>query len=370
MPPDPYPRGSPARAQSPAASRGSGLGLSAADVLEALPVACVVVDGAGGFRYVNRAFVATFGYAPDDLPTLEHWWPLAYPHPAARESARQRWHDRLEAARTRGISRQEAETVVTCRDGSSRQIAVDVTLLDPDAGLHLVLLHDTTTTRRHGHDLAHVIAERARRHSEALHEDLGQRLAGLSMLLASVAHRAATLLPGALDADLEQLVSLSRECVTATRELARDVAPVALRRGRLPDAIADLADTVRSCGIRTDVRVEGTGFEELRPVVAEAAYRIVEEALTNARTHARAGTVTVALTLSPDRLLVQVDDDGAGFRPDATVAGTGIGGMRQVARAVSGWVEIASGPGAGTRVRATMPLGLFAVPTGAPPGAE
>jgi signal transduction histidine kinase len=112
-------------------------------------------------------------------------------------------------------------------------------------------------------------------------------------------------------------------------------------------------------GLPVQVTVLGTA----RPLPAGpdlAAYRIVQEALTNVRRHAGpAATAALTLDYRPDELIVQIDDTGAGGLPDAE--GNGISGMRTRATTLEGTLTAGPRPDGGWRVRATLPL-----PEGAP----
>ena len=89
-----------------------------------------------------------------------------------------------------------------------------------------------------------------------------------------------------------------------------------------------------------------------------AAYRIVQEALTNVVRHAAATRAIVALERLDDELLVTIDDDGSGV--GGGEEGTGILGMRERAALLGGSVEIAPSPRGGTRVTARLPWGATA----------
>jgi signal transduction histidine kinase len=94
---------------------------------------------------------------------------------------------------------------------------------------------------------------------------------------------------------------------------------------------------------------------KLPPAVEVAAYRIAIEAVTNATRHADASRCTIALRL--DRQLeLEIDDDGAGL-PAAPRAGVGLRSMRERATELSGSFDIDSGPGRGTRIRVSLPVG-------------
>ena len=120
------------------------------------------------------------------------------------------------------------------------------------------------------------------------------------------------------------------------------------------DDLEELAARATAGGVRVTTEVTGER-RPLPPGVDRAAYRIVQEAVTNVHRHADAGTATVHVDYG-DWLTVQVDDDGRGGPPDPDGAGTGIAGMRERAVAAGGSLEAGPRPEGGFRVRARLPL--------------
>jgi len=119
---------------------------------------------------------------------------------------------------------------------------------------------------------------------------------------------------------------------------------------RLADLDALVAG-VRAGGL--DVRLEHDGPAAPRPATVElAAYRIVQEALTNVTRHARATTVTVRLGHGDDGVTVEVTDDGVG---GPAAPGNGITGMQERAATVGGTVAAGPAPAGGFRVAARLP---------------
>jgi signal transduction histidine kinase len=138
---------------------------------------------------------------------------------------------------------------------------------------------------------------------------------------------------------------------------------------RLEDLVAQAA----AAGI--EVRTESGG--DPRPVpfsVDIAAFRIVQEALTNVTRHAGPATATVRISYQEHDLTVQVDDDGRGSPPHAAPPdGNGIRGMRERAAALGGDLLAGPRPGGGFRVRARLPLNSAPAPEPSPdtpPGRE
>jgi signal transduction histidine kinase len=106
-----------------------------------------------------------------------------------------------------------------------------------------------------------------------------------------------------------------------------------------------------------DVRVATAGTPRpLPPSVDLAAFRIVQESLTNVTRHAGPATATVSLTYGDHDLTVEVEDDGrAANGAPAPGAGNGIRGMRERAAALGGTLDAGPKPGGGFRVRAKLP---------------
>jgi signal transduction histidine kinase len=108
------------------------------------------------------------------------------------------------------------------------------------------------------------------------------------------------------------------------------------------------------------VTVTVTGTQRAVPPEADqAAYRIVQEALTNVSRHAGRASARVYLHYSPDALTVQVDDDGAGpgTSTDPRPAGPGLGliGMRERVTALGGRLQAGPRDGGGFQVYAELP---------------
>jgi len=112
----------------------------------------------------------------------------------------------------------------------------------------------------------------------------------------------------------------------------------------------------RTAGLPVTVTV--TGAERpLPPAVDQAAYRIVQEALTNTSRHAgKAASASVHLHYAQDALTVQVNDDGEGADPATSEPGLGLIGMRERVSALGGRLHAGPHEGGGYRVRAELPV--------------
>jgi signal transduction histidine kinase len=114
--------------------------------------------------------------------------------------------------------------------------------------------------------------------------------------------------------------------------------------------------------LRVDTRIEGES-RPLPPGVDRAAYRIVQEALTNVTRHANGTSATVRIAYSEADLIVQIDDDGRGSKAaPLSNGGRGISGMRERVAALQGELEAGPRPGGGFRVSARFPLNIDTPP--------
>ena len=117
-----------------------------------------------------------------------------------------------------------------------------------------------------------------------------------------------------------------------------------------------LVERSRAAGIDVRTKVDGTP-RQLPTGVDRAAFRIVQEALTNVVRHARATTATVHITYAPDDIEIAVEDDGRGpVAADPTRGGSGLAGMRERAAALGGRLDAGPRPGGGFVVNASLPL--------------
>ena len=117
--------------------------------------------------------------------------------------------------------------------------------------------------------------------------------------------------------------------------------------------IDELADRVRRAGLPVDVRIAGAPVE-LAPGLDISAYRIVQEALTNALKHAGDARASVLLSYGNRDLEIEVADDGCGGTPNG--GGHGLAGLRERVTVLGGDLEAGARDGGGFVVRATLPI--------------
>ncbi|MFI0355766.1 sensor histidine kinase [Actinomadura sp. 9N407] len=143
----------------------------------------------------------------------------------------------------------------------------------------------------------------------------------------------------------------------ATLEILRDTDPSDRDApGSGLDRLDDLVERARSAGLPATVTVSGTS-RELPPEVDRAAYRIVQEALTNVSRHAGGAAAVVRIDYADGTLAVQVDDDGEADPDAPPIPGTGLLGMRERVAVLGGRLRAEPRPEGGFTVRAELPLG-------------
>jgi len=198
--------------------------------------------------------------------------------------------------------------------------------------------------------LAAVLLEEAeRRHlAQELHDEVGQSLTALKIRL-QVADESEQVL---------QARGLVDELLTRVSNLSLDLRPAMLDDLGLLPALVWLFERYTS---QTTVKVEFAHANldgRMSPIVETAAFRIVQEALTNVARHAKTPSVRVRVWRAGATLSVQVADGGKGFDVAAALAAgssSGLSGMRERASALGGSMEIESN-GDGTRLTAELPL--------------
>ncbi|WP_206312994.1 sensor histidine kinase [Streptomyces sp. JB150] len=119
------------------------------------------------------------------------------------------------------------------------------------------------------------------------------------------------------------------------------------------DRLPELVEAAADAGLA--VRVEGTA-PRLPPATDLAAFRIVQEALTNAVRHSGSRHARVRLTREAGALRLRIDDDGPAAGADAGGGGNGLAGMRERAAALGGTIEAGARPDGGFSVIAVLPL--------------
>ena len=204
-----------------------------------------------------------------------------------------------------------------------------------------------------------VAGEERLRIARELHDVLAHNLSLISVQ-AGVALHLIDERPDQTRAALSAIKLASKEALGELRSVLEVVrasderAPTAPAAGL--DRLEQLIARTRDAGVPVSSRIDGTP-RSLPAGVDRAAYRIVQEALTNIVRHAAGTPAAVHLAYHERELVVQVDNDGGGaWVNGSSEGGNGIPGMRERAAALGGILEAGPQPHGGFRVRATLPL--------------
>jgi len=185
-----------------------------------------------------------------------------------------------------------------------------------------------------------------------LHDEIGQALSGL-MLYVGRAAAAAHL--GTARSQLAPIAESAEKTVEAVRRIALSLRPSMLDDLGLVPALEWQA---REVGNRTGLHIEVSAEAEAGEVPDEqrtCIYRVAQEALRNSARHAAASRVRIGLSKAARRVLLQIEDNGKGFRVERT-RGLGLLGMEERVAQLGGRLRVQSEPGHGTTVSAELPL--------------
>ena len=224
--------------------------------------------------------------------------------------------------------------------------------------LHAVVLTDRLRSSQERLVLAR--EEERKRLRRDLHDGLGPSLASLGLDVDRLRNRLADLDGSGTDAELVRLRGAIHECVAEVRRVVEGLRPPALDELGLAGALTQLAARASlGDGGSPDPGVDATiDLDELPPLSAAtevAAYRIVQEALTNAVRHSGGHSVRLSVGTDGDELVLVVCDDGHGT-VEPRPGGVGLGAMQERATLVGGRLDIVGAPGSGTHVSARLPL--------------
>jgi len=321
-------------------------------VVETAPIIFLLVDTHGRIVRFNRTCAELLGLTDDEDVRGRYFW-QEFVSPDYVDSAT-RAVDLLAA----GAPSVEHECGWLTRQGELKRIAVSAAPILDGAGVqhYLVCGLDVTEHREQEEELrrsrARLVeagdAER-RRLERNLHDGAQQRLVSLSLALRLAQSRLATDAEGATDI-LERASEELALALEELRELARGIHPAVLTDRGLEAALEGLAG--RS---PIPVEVESVPDERLPPSVEAAAFYVVSESLANVAKYAEATLARVSVTRQNGEAVVEVADDGVGGA-DPT-RGSGLRGLADRVEALDGRLEVSSGTGRGTVVRAVIPCG-------------
>ena len=190
--------------------------------------------------------------------------------------------------------------------------------------------------------------------SRELHDEVGQTLGALLVEVGQLSK----LLPGEAQAAQTQIThikSVAENAVKSVRDIALLLRPPMLDDlGLVPALEWQAREISRRSDMEVDVQSDRVS-EDLPDEIKVCIYRLVQEALNNAASHARAKHANVAVMQGSNRIHVTIADNGSGFDP-ARSRGMGILGMEERVRRLGGTLTIESAAAQGSTVKAELPL--------------
>ena len=179
-----------------------------------------------------------------------------------------------------------------------------------------------------------------------LHDGLGGMLAGVKIRLSEMAFHTQPENP-----ELQKVIRQLDHSVRELRHIAHNLMPESLTRSGLETALSDLCESAATDSTKVIFQLMNIS-PAMDGQTQLILYRIVQELLANVLKHARASEVFVQCSQSEDIFYIAVEDDGAGFDPDAADAQKGIGlaNIRNRVSFLQGKMDIESAPGKGTIV--------------------
>jgi signal transduction histidine kinase len=207
------------------------------------------------------------------------------------------------------------------------------------------------------HGLA--ISEERGRLAQEIHDTLAQGLTAISLQL-DLADSYLPHEPEKAGRNVQRALDLTRDNLDQARRSVLDLRAADVHHMSLPDAVTRLVRRLEEdSDIRFRIASEGL-TSRLSARIEVGLYRIIEEALENARQHSQANDVRIELVADGKTVRLLVDDDGTGFDPAEigqrnTDSGFGLLGIRERARLLGGSLTITSAPDSGTNLSVVVP---------------
>ncbi len=336
-------------------------------IFEYAPDTMVVVNGNGMIERSNAQVEGMFGYSQDELTgqPVE----LLLPERFRRQHIKHRAHYVADPhLRPMGMG---LELFGRRKDGSEFPVEIMLSPVSDEAGGFIIAVIRDITRRKRDETALREYADRQkelsrrlievqeaerRRIALELHDEIGQLLTGLKLTLEMGVRGA--------DEDSRQSMTKARmlvnELMGRARKLSLDLRPATLDHLGLLSALLWLIKSYSSqTQVVVDFKHEGVSGKRFLPEIEIAAYRIVQEALTNIARHAEVTEAIVRIWADQHTLTVSIADRGTGFDPQAVLAAgnsNGVAGMRERVMLLGGHFAIASKPGGGTRLTAEWNL--------------
>ena len=338
------------------------------NISEQLPIPICVFSDNGETRFLNNAFIDTFGYTREDIPTRKEWLTRAYPD--------ENYRNVVIAAREQAANRPQYKTrttitcqfEVTCKDGSKKHIEFSASkgnrnlyVVANDITGKVKAEQELKQSHRQLRELSSYlenIREEERKHiSREIHDELGQQLTLLKLDLLQLSKKLRPEETELID-KMKQADQLLAETMRSVRKIATQLRPSILDNLGLVSALEwQSREFEKNFGIHCVF--ESLLYEpQFSTKQSNALFRIYQEALTNIARHASATRVDAVLSQEENRIVLEIRDNGKGFNPDdmANKKTLGLKGMQERAIMIDGDFSIESTPGKGTYIQISIPI--------------
>ncbi len=225
------------------------------------------------------------------------------------------------------------------------------------------LLETQADLRRLSEELMRSIEQERARISREIHDQLGQLLTAIKMELRTI-ERLSGKDQGKVSERLSETFGLVDETIRAIRRISSDLRPGILDDFGLEAAVEWQVQQFRDrTGIAVDLDTE-LAEDRITKDMSTAAFRVLQEALTNVARHADATHIEVDMRTTDAELLLVVQDNGKGMEADPNRRSLGLVGMRERARQLGGSVTVGNSGDEGVRVEMRVPLREYHVQSG------
>jgi PAS domain S-box-containing protein len=324
--------------------------------IENSPLGIRIVTAEGKTLYANRSLLDIYGYETieelKNTPVSERYTPESYTE-----------HLERKAMRKQGIVVPDSYQIsIVRRDGELRHLQVRRREVLWGGQTEFQSTYEDITEQKYAEErlaalsrrLLEVQEEERRNIALELHDEVGQSLNALKLLL----DRLARSTDGQIQSALSESSDLTGEILERVRQFSLELRPKMLDDlGLLSTLVWYFHHYIDRTGIQVDFKHTGLDREFDRELSSNV-YRIVQEALTNIARHAGANKVTARISVSKEMLTMKIEDRGAGFDLATLPASSssGLEGMRERARLMGGSLTIDTSPGHGTRLLLEVPL--------------
>jgi PAS domain S-box-containing protein len=323
-------------------------------IYDASPDGMLVIGEDGRIRSANPRIEDLFGWSPEELSGRE----VEILIPEALRSGHVGHRDSFRAnprSRPMGMG---LDLEGQHKDGSTFPVEVSLSpWTQPDGKTGVICaVRDITAYRRlrdFSEGALRASEEERKRIARELHDDTAQRLATLILRVRTVA---GTDGPEERMTLFEEVRAEIVDAADSVRRMSRGLRPPELEELGLAHALQAHARTLEHLAgfdVAADLEVVDRHLDQTGKL---ALYRIVQEALSNARRHSGVDSARVSLRQEGEEIVAEVVDEGRGFTPSFGEAGLGLIGMHERASMIGGRLAVETAPGKGTKITLKIPI--------------